>query len=326
MQSDRFREGSRVAMRQVLDAWDMLDTPRAGGKLVASRLSARGLKDITTLRLGGEGSGTDFLKVVVPGSDGRQRGGTAPTLGIIGRLGGVGARPALIGLVSDADGAVVALASALKLADMAAEGDALAGDVIITTHICPSAPTLPRHPVPFMGSPVDTATLVRHEVDPAMDAILSVDTTRGNRIINRRGFAITPTVREGFILPPADDLLDIMQQVTGQLPAVCPLATQDITPYANGLRHINSILQPATACNVPVVWVALTTEAAVPGPASGASQVVDIEAAVRFCLEVAKAFTAGRCRFHDAGEFDRLQAIYGSMSHLNSPGREASPA
>jgi hypothetical protein len=311
-------------MRQVLDAWDMLDTPRAGGKLIASRLSARGLKQVSTFRLGDEKLGTDLLKVVVPGVDGRQRGGPAPTLGIIGRLGGVGARPALIGLVSDADGAVVALAAALKLADMAVEGDALAGDVIITTHICPDAPTIPRHPVPFMGSPVDAGTLVQHEVDAAMDAILSVDTTRGNRVINRRGFAITPTVKEGFILPPADDLLDIMQHVTGQLPAVCPIATQDITPYANGLRHINSILQPATACDVPVVGVALTAEVPVPGPATGASQVVDIEATVRFCLEIAKAFTAGRCRFYDQDEFQRLLDLYGSMTHLRLPGRPIS--
>jgi hypothetical protein len=316
----------RVAMRQVLDAWDMLDSPRASGKLVKSRLTDRALSQVTTVRLGDAAVGTDFLKVVVPGAEGRQRGGNAPTLGIIGRLGGVGARPALIGLVSDADGAVVALAVALKLADMAAEGDVLPGDVIITTHICPNAPTMPRHPVPFMGSPVDTATLLRYEVDPAMDAILSVDTTRGNRVINRRGFAITPTVKEGFILPPAEDLLDIMQHVTGQMSAVCPLATQDITPYGNGLRHINSILQPATACDVPVVGVALTAEVAVPGPATGASQVVDIEATVRFCLEVAKAFTAGRCRFHDADEFHRLLAIYGSMAHLRSGGKPDSSA
>jgi len=310
-----------VAMRQVLDAWDMLDSPRASGGLVAARLSARGLREVTTLRLGTEAVGTDFLKIVIPGANGRKGGGAAPTLGIIGRLGGVGARPGLLGLVSDADGAVVALASAFKLADMAADGDVLPGDVIIATHICPNAPTLPRHPVPFMGSPVDAQTLVQHEVDPAMDAILSVDTTRGNRIVNRRGFAITPTVKEGFILPPADDLLDLMQHVSGQLPAVCPIATQDITPYGNGLRHINSILQPATACHIPVVGVALTTEVAVPGPATGASQVLDIEAATRFCLEVAKAFTAGRCRFYDESEFQHMLALYGSMAHLSSPGR-----
>jgi len=44
--------------------------------------------------------------------------GNAPTLGVIGRLGGVGARPEVIGLVSDGDGALTALSVALKLARM----------------------------------------------------------------------------------------------------------------------------------------------------------------------------------------------------------------
>lgn len=62
---------------------------------------------------------------------------------------------------------------------------------------------------------------------------------------------------------------------------------QDITPYGNGLFHVNSILQPATATAARVVGVALTAEVVVPGSATGASQPVDIELAVRFCLEVA---------------------------------------
>lgn len=61
----------------------------------------------------------------------------------------------MIGLVSDADGAITAIAVALKLADMRRNGDILDGDVIIATHICPNAPTQPHDPVPFMGSPVD---------------------------------------------------------------------------------------------------------------------------------------------------------------------------
>ena len=60
--------------------------------------------------------------------------------------------------------------------------------------------TIPHDPVPFMGSPVDIATMNRHEIDPQMDAILSIDTTRGNLIINQRGFAISPTVKDGYIL------------------------------------------------------------------------------------------------------------------------------
>ena len=200
-------------------------------------------------------------------------------------------------------------------------GDRLAGDIIITTHICPNAPIIPHDPVPFMNSPLDSATMKRHEVDSQMDAILSVDTTRGNLVINRRGFAISATVKEGYILKVSPDLLRIMAIVTGQPPAVLPITTQDITPYGNGIEHINSIMQPATATNAPVVGVALTAETAVPGCASGASQIMDIEMAVRFCLEVAKAFGQGKCNFYDAQQFERLVALYGSMTHLQTLGR-----
>jgi len=234
-------------------------------------------------------------------------------------LGGIGARPARLGLVSDADGAIAAVAAAMKLGDMRQAGDLLPGDVIVSTHICPAAPTRPHHPVPFMDSPVGIDTLVRLSVDPAMEAILSIDTTRGNRIINVRGIAISPTVKEGYILRVSEDLLDILQTVTGRLPVVLPVTTQDLTPYGNGIFHLNSILQPATVTSAPLTGVALTAEVAVPGPATGASQAADIEQAARFCVEVAKAFGAGRCRFYDPDEFGRLVALYGSMRHLQAP-------
>ena len=66
-------------------------------------------------------------------------------------------------------------------------------------------------PVPFMGSPVEMSQVNREEVSPELDAILSVDTTKGNRVINTRGFAISPTVKEGYILRTSEDLLDLMQ-------------------------------------------------------------------------------------------------------------------
>jgi hypothetical protein len=153
-----------------------------------------------------------------------------------------------------------------------------------------------------------------------MDAILSVDTTRGNVIINQRGFAISPTVKEGYILKVSSDLLHLMSVVTGQAPAVLPITTQDITPYGNGIDHLNSIMQPATATIAPVVGVALTAETVVPGCASGATQLVDIELAARFSLEVAKAFGQGKCSFYDVDEFNRLIALYGSMQHLQTLG------
>ena len=310
-----------MSLSAVLAALDLLDSARVTGHVVADALRAAGLESIAVTTLTGPRGTTDALRVVVPGADGRRGGGGAPTLGIIGRLGGIGARPAQIGLVSDADGAVTAVAAALKLARMRGEGDALPGDVIIATHICPGAPVRPHEPVPFMASPVDQPALNRAEVSPDMEAILSIDTTRGNRVINRRGFAISPTVRAGWILRPSADLLDIQQIVTGRPPVVFPIAMQDITPYGNGLEHLNSILQPSTATEAPVVGVALTAEVAVPGSATGASQPIDIEAAVRFVIEVAKAFGGRRCRFHDPEEWELIQRLYGPMTHLQTPGR-----
>lgn len=41
----------------------------------------------------------------------------------------------------------------------------------------------------------------------------------------------------------------------------------------------------------------------------------------RFCLEVAKAFGQGKCRFYDAEEWARIQARYGSMRALQTMGK-----
>ncbi|NMA55023.1 MAG: DUF1177 domain-containing protein [Firmicutes bacterium] len=306
---------------EVLEVFKLLDRPQADGEQVTALLLDAGVKEAKFQRIEGLKGHTDFIRAVIPGQSGKMSGGQAPTLGIIGRLGGLGARPERIGFVSDGDGAAVAVAVALKLGRMHTLGDLLAGDVIVTTHICPDAPTRPHDPVPFMDSPVDIATMNEHEVDPAMDAILSVDTTKGNRIINHRGFAISPTVKEGYILRISEDLLDIMSITTGQLPVVFALTTQDITPYGNGVHHINSILQPATATTAPCVGVAITTETPVPGCATGASHATDVELAARFTLEVAKAFGEDQCQFYDEAEFQHLLHLYGSLRHLQTLGQ-----
>lgn len=303
-------------LRQVLDIIELLDRSDVNGEMVKDLLVSRGLSQVNVTHITGDAGSTDFIKIRIPGSSGRSSGGSAPTIGILGRLGGIGARPERIGLVSDADGAVAAVSCALKLADMERAGDRLPGDVILATHICPDAPTQPHEPVPFMGSPVDVRTMNDHEVDEEMEAILSVDTTKGNRIINHRGFAITPTVKEGWILRTSEDLLSIMEWSTGRLPAVVPITMQDITPYGNDVFHINSIMQPCTATAAPVVGVAITAEAPVPGCGTGGSREVDIEEAARFCLEAAKAWGQGSCAFYDIDEFERLNSLYGSMTVL----------
>lgn len=307
-------------LKQAIEIFELLDAANIDGERVAALFQGVGLRDVSVETVEGDKGSTDFVKLRLAGKRGRSQGGPAPTLGIIGQLGGIGARPTRTGIVSDADGAVCALACALKLTEMQKRGDILEGDVHVVTHICPNAPTTPHEPVPFMGSPIGIGLAMQKSVLPEMEAVLSVDTTRGNRIVNHRGFAISPTVKEGYILRVSDDLLDLMSIVTGAMPVVLPITTQDITPYGNGLYHLNSIMQPATATSAPVVGVALTAEIAVPGCATGASQVQDIAAAASFCVEVAKAYGSGACSFFDAVEWDLIQRTYGSLDVLQSGG------
>lgn len=311
-----------MLMKQILEVFELLDSPSASGEVVKEYLlSIKSDADVETYRITGPKGGTDMFKVRIPGRKGKKSGGTAPTIGLLGRLGGLGARPEMTGFVSDGDGALVAIAVAAKLLSMQAKGDYLDGDVFVSTHICPDAPTAPHKPVPFMGSPVEMSQVNREEVTPELDAVLSVDTTKGNRVINTRGFAISPTVKSGYILKVSEDLLGIMQTTTGRLPYVFPLSMQDITPYGNDVFHLNSILQPATATDAPVVGVAITTETMVAGSATGASHCNDCEETARFMLEVAKYFGKGDCTFYDEEEFKRLEKLYGSMTHLQTLGK-----
>lgn len=312
-----------MLLKHLIELYDILDSKYVDGEAVLQYLRHINPNvDAETYPLVGDKGLTYMVKVRIPGTNGKKAGKDAPTIGLLGRLGGLGARPEMIGFVSDGDGALVAIAIAAELLQMQKKGDYLEGDVFISTHVCPDAPTSPHKPVPFMGSPVNMAQVNREEVSDDLDAILSVDTTKGNRIFNKRGFAISPTVKEGYILKVSDDLMDIMEVTTGQLPKVFALSTQDITPYGNDVYHLNSILQPCTATSVPVVGVAITAETMVPGCATGATHINDLEEAGRFMIEVAKAFGRKQCKFYDEKEYERITKLYGSMKHIQTLGIE----
>lgn len=308
-------------LKQVIDIFEILDTPHASGESFIKYLNTIGKNNCEVKKITTSKGSTDFVRTKIIGSEGKTKGGVYPTLGVIGRLGGIGARPGSIGFVSDGDGALTALAVTAKLLQMSILGECLNGDVIICTHICPDAPVIKHEPVDFMDSPVNMETMNEMEVDDEMDAILSVDTTKGNKIINFNGFSITNTVMQGYILKASDDLLDIMIRVTGEMPKVLPLSQQDITPYKNRLYHINSILQPSTATKSPVVGVAITTQVPIAGCSTGATDLICIEKASRFILETAKDFTAGKTSFYDDEEFKKIVLLYGDLSHFQTVGK-----
>jgi hypothetical protein len=311
-----------MSWSHTIAAFDLLDSPTASGAAVREYLLGHGADDVIVQVVEGDRGVTDFVTVTIPGTKGKLSGGVAPTLGIIGRLGGLGARPEQIGFVSDGDGALTVVAAAAKLLDMRSRGDLLEGDVILSTHIDPDAPTQPHDPVPFMNSAVDQGVSNDYEVSADMDAIVSVDTTKGNRICNHRGFAITPTIKDGWILRVSDTLLDVAERASGLPPVVMPITMQDITPYGNGIFHVNSIVQPSTATTAPVIGLAITTASAVAGSATGATDLHSVEGAVRFVIEAAKDFGRGIASFYDEMEFSMLIDQVGSMSHM----RVAHPA
>ncbi len=311
-----------MVLKHLMEIYDILDDSRASGEKVKKYLlEIDPNADVETYPVKGPKGYTDMVRVRIPGKNGKMSKGTAKTIGLLGRLGGIGARPEVTGFVSDGDGALAALSAAAELLSMAKKGDVLEGDVFLSTHVCPNAPTMPHKPVPFMGSPVSMVEMNREEVIDDLDAILCVDTTKGNRIYNKRGIAISPTVKEGYILRVSEDLLSILEMATGELPGVFALSTQDITPYGNGVFHLNSILQPSTATKAPVVGVAITTQTTVPGCASGATHFEDVEQAARFMIETAKAFGTGNCHFYDEEEYGHLMSLYGSMNHLQTLGK-----
>lgn len=311
-----------MPLKSTMVLYELLDDAGVDGEKIISTFKQHGATHANWRRLEGKDGFTDLVEVIIEGKRGRRKGGDAPTLNIAGSLGGVGGRPAVTGIVSDADGALVALATALKLLVMQSRGDGIHGDVIVRTTICPNAPTMPHHPVPFMDSYVEFGKLKREIIADEADALVVVETSRGNRIINHNGFAVTPTIKEGWILKISEDICNVAERVMGRMPVYVPLSMQDITPFDNGLHHLNGLGELPAGCVAPAIGVAITSEIPVSGAASGSSCIVDLEPAVRFCVEVAKEYTAGNLAFYDKEEFERIVKRYGRMNHLHTMGND----
>ena len=107
------KQTKAMLMKQILEAYDILDDGDVTGKKVEEYLrTIQPDANIEVYELKGPKGSTDMLKVRIPGSKGKTNGGNAPTIGLLGRLGGIGARPERIGFVSDGDGALAAVALA----------------------------------------------------------------------------------------------------------------------------------------------------------------------------------------------------------------------
>ena len=301
-------------LRHVIEIYDLLSDPSARGPQVAALFD--GSRTALTETADDAGRHVDFIKIVFPGSAGKMSGGSAPTLGILGTLGGLRIPGLSKGLVSDADGAVVALACALRLEQMSGFGERYKGDVIVATHVCQEAIEEPHEPYSFMRGPLSKRDMTAPQVDPDMDAILSIDTSRGNRVWQPRWLRHHVSGQRGL-------------GAEGESRLAARHGIHD-GPGARGLPDRHAGHHPLRKRTHPHQRdhaagdldrgarrrVALTTRAVVPGIGTGVAHLTHLEVAGRFCLGTAEAFGAGDCTFYDAAEFARLVELYGSMGHL----------
>ena len=89
-----------MLIKQLVEVFDLLDSSTACGADIADYLRGIDPKaDVEVSPLVGPRGKTDMVKVRIPGTNGKAAGGTAPTIGILGRLGAIGARPEMIGYV-----------------------------------------------------------------------------------------------------------------------------------------------------------------------------------------------------------------------------------
>lgn len=302
-------------LKEVIEVIDLLDDPRAGaGEFNA--LMPGNVCDVGVEPFSGELGATEFVTCRFKGREGRSAGGSARTLGIVGSLGGLRLPGDYPGLNSDADGCIVALACALRLARMWQREQILKGDVIVTTHICQAAHPEPHDPLPFVMPPMPVDEEYRRLVTADMDAILAPETCKGNRLVSRTGFAITSPVKVGYILRPHVSLLHIMEMVTTRPATVFPITMQDVTPYGNGIHHVCGMMLPGQFTDAPVVGVPLTAQMQVVPAATGVYQYDVLEATGRYCVEVATAFGNGDCHFYYEDDFKGMSERYGDMRRL----------
>src|SRR5699024_9241540 len=111
--------------KYTMEVLELLDHSKASGELVINLFQEFEYCVASYETVTGDKGSTDFVEIVIKGTEGKLTGGNAPSLGIVGRLGGLGARPSRIGFVSDGDGAAAAVTVALKLANMSVKGDRL---------------------------------------------------------------------------------------------------------------------------------------------------------------------------------------------------------
>ena len=227
---------------------------------------------------------------------------------ILGRLGAI--QTGEKGLVSDADGAVVSLTTLLELLNLREKGIELKLDVSFATNLSTTARLIPHSPFKFMVPPVGLDEALKVEVDPQATTVLSIDSTKGNRLAKYDDFALTHVIKDGYILKLSDEVLDIYNRVTEHEVYMVPLTSGDLTPLDVNVYHISTLISPWLYTSAPVVGLATVSPRAIPGYETGVMNLNMLEHASRFCLEFLKYMEKGGSVYNEE-ELRELERRFG---------------
>ncbi|MEJ2776244.1 DUF1177 domain-containing protein [Sulfolobus sp. SCGC AB-777_L09] len=241
------------------------------------------------------------------------KGGGKDRIEILGRLGAIQMQGINKGVVSDADGAIITLAVLFELLNLREKGIEFDIDVSLITNISLKAKLIPHKPFDFMVPLVGLDEALKEEVDPKASLILSIDSTKGNRLAKFDDFALTHVIKDGYILKLSDEVIDIYNRVTGHEIYLIPLTTGDLTPLDFNVYHISTLVSPWLYTSSPVIGIATVSKQLIPGYVTGVMNIDMLEHASRFCLEVIK-FIEGGGKVYNEEELKVLKELLGESN------------
>ncbi|QGR19573.1 DUF1177 family protein [Stygiolobus azoricus] len=220
------------------------------------------------------------------------------TIEVLGRLGSIQLSNS-IGLVSDADGAIVSLTVLMEILNLYENGFDIPVNVTVITNLSTNARLIPHQPFYFMIPLIGLEEAMKYEVDKNSDTLISIDSTKGNKTAKFKDFAITHVVKEGYILRVVDEIIDIYTRVTGHEPYFVPLTTGDLTPLSFNVYHISTLISPWMYTNAAVLGVATVSTYPIPGYVTGVMDITMLEHASRFIVELIKYLDNERLIYYD---------------------------
>ncbi|QIW22735.1 DUF1177 domain-containing protein [Sulfolobus sp. S-194] len=232
---------------------------------------------------------------------------------ILGRLGAIQMVGTNKGLVSDADGAIITLTTLLELLNLMDKGITFDIDILFVTNLATKAKLIPHKPFDFMVPLMGLDDALKIEVDPTASFILSIDSTKGNRLAKYDDFALTHVVKDGYILKLHDNIIDIYNRVTEHEIYMISLTTGDLTPLDYNVYHISTLISPWLYTSSPVLGLATVSKQVIPGYETGVQNLTMLEHASRFCIELIKYLEKGG-KVYNENELMELESKLGKSN------------